>query len=197
MLAWAPDRRESAAMPRPFALPEDKVPCPSGRFRRRRSAGGRDRGQESSNRLSRNALSAGRPLAASPRARSFRAKSTPTSTRHAPAGSNSASRCSKPRFHLAGFERRDRVLAQILGANDPSIAGDRLARVGWPGGFARDRIGLLLGRLKAMTRRSRRLPIIATRRPQVNRAIFAPSHVENRLEIAYSHISHYSHRSKP
>ena len=77
----------------------------------------------------------------------------------------------EPAFHLAGLERRNLVLAQILGANGPSIAGGRLARVGWPGGFARGRM-VFCSVSKAMTSRSRELQIIATRWPQVNRAIF-------------------------
>ena len=51
----------------------------------------------------------------------------------------------EPAFHLAGFERCNRVLAQILGANGPSITSGRWARADWPGGFACDRNGLLLG----------------------------------------------------
>ncbi len=102
---------------------------------------GADRGQESSNRLSRNALSAGRPLPTSPRARSFRAKSTPTSTT-TPRPVKLGIEIFETGLHLAGFDRRD-LLVQILCPIDPAIAGDRLVRVGCPGGFGR-RGGLLL-----------------------------------------------------
>ena len=132
-------------MPRRSALPEDTVPFPSGRFRRRRSAGGRDRGQESSNRLSRNALSAGRPLAASPRARSFRAKSTPTSTTDVPAGSSSASRCSNPgSISLASIAAISSSLRSSV-ANGPAIAGGHLVLVGWSAGFGHWGGRLLVG----------------------------------------------------
>ena len=40
-------------------------------------------------------------------------------------------------LHLAGLDRRDLLLVQILCPIDPAIASDRLVRVGWPGGFGR------------------------------------------------------------
>ena len=97
---------------------------------------------------------------------------------------------------LAGLERCNRVLAQIPGSERPvdrerPSGTRRLAR------RLRALGGLLLVGSKAMTFPSFRLPIIAARRPQVNRAIFASNYVENRLMIAYSHTSHYSHRSAP
>ena len=38
-------------------------------------------------------------------------------------------------LNLAGFDRRDLLLVQILRSIDPAIASDRLVRVGCPGGF--------------------------------------------------------------
>ncbi|WP_190242229.1 hypothetical protein [Bradyrhizobium algeriense] len=52
----------------------------------------------------------------------------------------------EPGLHLAGFDRRDLLLAQILGANGPPIAGGHLVLVGgWSAVFGHWGSPLLVG----------------------------------------------------
>lgn len=157
-------------MLRRFALPEDKVPCPSD---------GIDIGAGNSRRsgiVVKNRRTGCRETPCRPAVPRWHHRAPEvTSTTDAPAGSSSASRCSNPGpISLASTA----VLAQILGAH-----GSLSRAATWLPAASRSGEVFCLS-VWAMTRLSFRLPTIAARR-QMNRAISARSHIENGLEGRY------------
>jgi hypothetical protein len=182
-------------MLRRFALPEDKVPCPSVDF----GAGNSHR----SGIVVKNRRTGCRETPCRP--------AVPWQHRRAPEVFGRSRRQHRPLTPRPHWSRHREVrtrapfrwlrsrLCRALRSSIRSARRSRPVRV-WSMAAATLCAGGSLSGFsmwQAMTRLSFTSPTVAARRQQVNRTIAARSHVENRLEVAYSHISHYSHRRKP